>query len=67
MSHAGLYKLYVTNWNGDWTLAIQMEISPVGKYSLVKLDALIVTPVFSYVNVSNNLQQSLCYKYTLYI
>ena len=32
VSHAGLYKFYVTNWNGDWTLAIQIYISPVGKY-----------------------------------
>ena len=31
VSHAGLYKFYVTNWNGDWILAIQIEISPVGK------------------------------------
>ena len=31
MSHAGLYKFYVTNWNGDWTLAIQIYISVVGK------------------------------------
>ena len=36
VSHAGLYKFYVTNWNGDWIPAIQMEISPVnvGKYSI---------------------------------
>ena len=31
VSHAGLYKFYVTNWDGDWILAIQIEISPVGK------------------------------------
>ena len=31
VSHAGLYKFYVTNWDGDWTLAIQIYISPVGK------------------------------------
>ena len=32
MSHAGLYKFYVTNWDGDWTLAIQIDITPVGEY-----------------------------------
>ena len=32
VSHAGLYKFYVTNWDGDWTLAIQIYISPVGEY-----------------------------------
>ena len=32
VSHAGLYKFYVTNWNGDWTLAIQIYISIVCKY-----------------------------------
>ena len=31
VSHAGLYKFYVTNWDGDWILAIQIYISPVGK------------------------------------
>ena len=31
MSHAGLYKFDVANWDGDWTLAIQIYISPVGK------------------------------------
>ena len=31
VSHAGLYKFYVTNWDGDWALAIQIYISPVGK------------------------------------
>ena len=31
VSHAGLYKFYVANWNGDWALAIQIYISPVGK------------------------------------
>ena len=30
--HAGLYKFYVTNWDGDTTLAIQIEISPVGEW-----------------------------------
>ena len=34
VSHAGLYKFYVTNWDGDWTLAIQIYISPVGEYSI---------------------------------
>ena len=32
MSHAGLYKFYVTNWDGDMTLAMQIEISPVGEW-----------------------------------
>ena len=34
ISHAGLYKFYVANWDGDWTLAIQIEISTVGKYRI---------------------------------
>ena len=34
VSHAGLYKFYVTNWDGDWALAIQIYISPVGEYSI---------------------------------
>ena len=37
VSHAGLYKFYVTNWDGDWTLAIQIYISPVGEYSVIQL------------------------------
>ena len=32
VSHAGLYKFWVANWDGDWTLAIQINISPVGEY-----------------------------------
>ena len=32
MSHAGLYQFYVTNWDGDRTLAIQIKISPVGEW-----------------------------------
>ena len=32
VSHDGLYKFYVTNWDGDWTLAIQIYISPVGTF-----------------------------------
>ena len=34
VSHAGLYKFYVTNWDGEWALAIQIYISPVGEYSI---------------------------------
>ena len=32
MTQGGLYKFYVTNWDGDTTLAIQIEISPVGEW-----------------------------------
>ena len=42
MSHAGLYKFYVTNWDGDWTLAIQIYISPVGEYLFVAVSMLVV-------------------------
>ena len=37
ISHAGLYKCYVATWDGDWTLAIQIEISTVGKSTLIQL------------------------------
>ena len=30
--HAGLYQFYASNWDGDRTLAIQIEISPVGEW-----------------------------------
>ena len=40
VSHAGLYKFYVTNWNGDWTPAIQIYIPPIGK-DLIQLFPLI--------------------------
>ena len=32
MTQGGLYKFNVTNWDGDTTLAIQIEISPVGEW-----------------------------------
>ena len=34
VSHAGLYKFYVTNWEGNLELAIQIDISPVGKFGV---------------------------------
>ena len=32
MTEGGLYKFNVTNWDGDTTLAIQIELSPVGEW-----------------------------------
>ena len=37
VSHAGLYKFYVTNWDEEWIVAIQIDISPVGEYSVIQL------------------------------
>ena len=43
MSHAGLYKFYVTNWDGDWTLAIQLYISSAGEYVNKLIHSIVLT------------------------
>ena len=40
VSHAGLYKFYVTNWDGVWTLAIKIYITLVGECQFNTYDSI---------------------------